>query len=33
MLLLEGGAELESRDNHGRTALSWATEKGHEAVA
>jgi ankyrin repeat protein len=32
-LLLEKGAELESKDNeHGRTPLSWAAENGHEAV-
>jgi ankyrin repeat domain-containing protein 50 len=31
-LLLEKGAELESKDSNGRTPLSWAAEKGHEAV-
>ena len=32
-LLLEKGAELEAKDkNYGRTPLSWAAEKGHEAV-
>jgi hypothetical protein len=32
-LLLEKGAELESKDNgSGRTPLSWAAEKGHETV-
>jgi ankyrin repeat protein len=31
--LLEKGAELESKDNEGRTPLSLATENGHEAVA
>ena len=31
-LLLEKGAELETKDNDGRTPLSWAAEKGHEAV-
>ena len=32
-LLLEKGAELETKDNdYGRTPLSWAAEKGHEAV-
>jgi hypothetical protein len=31
-LLLEKGAELESKDNSGQTALSWAAENGHEAV-
>jgi ankyrin repeat protein len=32
-LLLEKGAELESKDNYyGQTPLSWATGSGHEAV-
>ena len=31
-LLLEKGAELESKDNYGRAPLSLAAEKGHEAV-
>ena len=31
-LLLEKGAELESKDNYGRTPLSRAAENGHEAV-
>jgi hypothetical protein len=31
-LLLEKGADLESKDNNGRTPLSWAAENGHEAV-
>ena len=31
-LLLEKGAELETKDNSGRTPLSYAAEKGHEAV-
>ena len=32
-LLLEKGAELESKDNiNGRTPLSWAAIQGHEAV-
>jgi ankyrin repeat protein len=31
-LLLEKGAELESKDKDGRTPLSWAAENGHEAV-
>jgi len=31
-LLLEKGAELESKSNNGQTPLSWATERGHEAV-
>jgi ankyrin repeat protein len=32
-LLLEKGAELELKGNYGQTPLSWAAEKGHEAVA
>ena len=31
-LLLEKGAELETKDDNGRTPLSWAAENGHEAV-
>jgi ankyrin repeat protein len=31
-LLLEKGAELESKDNNSQTPLSHAAEKGHEAV-
>jgi ankyrin repeat protein len=31
-LLLEKGAELESKDNNGRTPLSYAAGKGREAV-
>ena len=31
-LLLEKGAELESKDKDGRTPLSRAAENGHEAV-
>jgi ankyrin repeat protein len=31
-LLLEKGAELEARDDRGRTPLLWAAENGHEAV-
>jgi ankyrin repeat protein len=31
-LLLEKGAELETKDNNGQTPLSWAAERGHEAV-
>jgi len=32
-LLLEKGAEIEAKDkDYGRTALSWAAEKGHEVV-
>ena len=30
--LLENGAELESKDNRGRTPLLWAAVKGREAV-
>jgi ankyrin repeat protein len=33
MLLLEKGAELESKDDRwGQTPLSWAAENGHDAV-
>lgn len=31
-LLLEKGANLESKSYSGRTPLSWAAEKGHNAV-
>jgi ankyrin repeat protein len=31
-LLLEKGADLESKSNNGRTPLSWAAEEGHEAI-
>ena len=31
-LLLEKGADVKSKDSHGRTPLSWAAEYGHEAV-
>ena len=31
-LLIEGGADLESKDRNERTPLSWAVEKGHEAL-
>ncbi len=32
-LLLEKGAELESRDKHsGQTLLLWAAENGHEVT-
>ena len=31
-LLLEKGADLESKDDYGQTPLSWAAENGHEAV-
>jgi ankyrin repeat protein len=31
-LLLEKGAELETKSNYGRTPLSYAAEKRHKAV-
>jgi ankyrin repeat protein len=31
-LLLENGAELDSKSQSGQTPLSWAAKKGHEAV-
>ena len=31
-LLLEKGAELESKDTNGRTPLAWAAANRHEAV-
>jgi hypothetical protein len=31
-LLLEKGADVESKDKDGRTPLSWAAENGHEAI-
>ena len=31
-LLLDKGADIESKDNYGQTPLSWAAERGHEAV-
>lgn len=31
-LLLERGAEVNSRDQDGQTPLSWAAEKGRESV-
>jgi len=31
-LLLEKGAKLETKSNSGQTPLSYAAEKGHEAV-
>jgi ankyrin repeat protein len=31
-LLLENGAELESKDSHGLTLLSWTAANGHEAI-
>ena len=30
--LLENGHDLNSKDSNDRTPLSWAVEKGHEAV-
>jgi ankyrin repeat protein len=31
-LLVEKGAELESKDGYSQTPLSWAAKNGHEAV-
>ena len=31
-LLLEKGADLDSKDNNGRTPLSWAARNGHDAL-
>jgi ankyrin repeat protein len=31
-LLLEKGAELETKSKDGQTPLSWAAESGHKAV-
>ena len=31
-LLVEKGAEIESKDSYGRTPLWWAAEKGHKVV-
>ena len=31
-LLLEKGAELDSKHDNDRTPLSWAADSGHEAV-
>ena len=31
-LLLEKGAEPDPKDEHGRTPLWWAAEKGHEVM-
>jgi ankyrin repeat protein len=31
-LLLEKGAEPDSKDSDGQTPLSWATSRRHEAV-
>ena len=31
-LLLEKGADVESKSRDGRTPLSWAAESGHEAA-
>jgi ankyrin repeat protein len=31
-LLLEAKADINSKDEDGRTPLSWAAEKGYEAV-
>ncbi|KAF3177841.1 hypothetical protein TWF788_007623 [Orbilia oligospora] len=32
-LLINAGAEIETKDWYGRTPLSWAAENGHEVVA
>ncbi|OCK75239.1 ankyrin, partial [Lepidopterella palustris CBS 459.81] len=32
LLVETGKVDLDSRDASGRTPLSWAAEKGHEAV-
>ncbi|KAH7000722.1 ankyrin repeat-containing domain protein [Ilyonectria destructans] len=31
-LLLEKGADVEAKDEYGRTPLSWAAEDGHEDI-
>lgn len=31
--MLERGAHVDSKDNYGWTALSWAAKKGHESIA
>ncbi len=31
-LLIAGGAQLDAKDEFGRTALHWATIKGHTEV-
>jgi ankyrin repeat protein len=31
-LLVEKGADVDSKDSSGRTPLSWAAGQGHEAV-
>ena len=31
-LLLDKNADIESKSDSGQTPLSWAAEKGHEAV-
>ena len=33
LLLDTGKAEADSKGKNGRTPLSWATKKGHEAIA
>lgn len=30
--LLKRGADIESKDSHGQTPLSWAAENGHEVT-
>ena len=32
LLFAHGSANTDSKDNDGRTPLSWAAEKGHKAV-
>jgi ankyrin repeat protein len=32
LLILEKAVDLDSKDNYGRTPLSWAAWNGHEAV-
>lgn len=30
-LLLDKGANIEEKDNDGKTSIMWASEEGHEA--